>query len=166
MSEDIVTRLQAMYHSEQVSAYIVSKLPKGKLTTGWIEQGLLNKGFTGNLLDKKNQQALVIPIDRFVRLTRDYDTEIDHGLFILGEHGLNKSKLINLVSNLSNSTIDSVKAIGFNSDNIQTKELISIILRFLSEKTESIIDNDPKLDYVEELLGYGSNGDVRHLLSL
>lgn len=166
MSEDIVTRLQAMYHSEQLSAYIVSKLPEGKLTTGWIEQGLLSKGFTGNLQDKKNQVDLIIPIDRFTRLTRDYDAEIDHGLFILGEHGLNNPKLINLVSNLNISPKDSIKAIGFNSDSIQTQELISIILRFLSEKTESIIDKDPNLDYIEELVTDTANGEVRHLLSL
>jgi len=166
MSEDIVTRLQAMYHSEQLSAYIVSKLPKGKLTTGWIEQGLLSKGFTGNLQDKKNQVDLIIPIDRFTRLTRDYDAEIDHGLFILGEHGLNNSKLINLVSNLNISPKNSINAIGFNSNNIQTQELIRIILRFLSEKTESVIDEDPNLDYIEELVADSANGEVRHLLSL
>lgn len=162
MSKDIVTRLQAMYHSGQVSAYIVSKLPKGKLTTGWIEQGLLSKGFTGNLQDKKNQENLVIPIDRFARLTRDYDTEINLGLIILGAHGLDKSKLITLVSNQKNGSID---AIGFNSGNIGTLEIIRIITRFLSEKTESTFDNDLNLDYIEELLTDAANGDVRHLLS-
>lgn len=163
MSEDIVTRLQAMYHSGQVSAYIVSKLPKGKLTTGWIEQGLFSKGFRGNLQDKKNQETLVIPIDRFARLTRDYGTEINLGLIILGAHGLDKSKLITLVSNQKNGSID---AIGFNSGNIDTLELIRIITRFLSEKIEFNIDNEPNLDYVEELLTDAANGDVRHLLSL
>ena len=159
MSEDIETRLQAMYHSGQVSAYIVSKLPPGKLTTGWIEHGLLSKGFTGNFQDKKNQENLIIPIDRFARLTRDYDAEINLGLIILGAHGLNKSKFITLVRG-------SFNAIGFNSDNIQTLELIRIITRFLSNKIESNIDDDPNLDYIEELVTDAANGDVRHLLSL
>jgi len=166
MSEDIETRLQAMYHSGQVSAYIISKLPEGKLTTGWIEQGLLNKGFTGNLQDKQNQENLIIPIDRFARLTRDYDAKINLGLIILGAHGLDKSKLISLVSNQYFTRKGSINAIGFNSDNIQTLELIRIIARLLSEKTESTIDNDPNLDYIEELLTDAANGDVRHLLSL
>jgi len=166
MSEDIETRLQAMYHSGQVSAYIISKLPEGKLTTGWIEQGLLSKGFTGNLHDKKHQENLVIPIDRFTRLTRDYDAEFNLGLIILGAHGLDKSKLIALVSNPDLTRKGSFSAIGFNSDNIQTFELIRIITRLLSEKTESNIDNDPNLDYIEELLTDAANGDVRHLLSL
>ena len=166
MSEDIETRLQAMYHSGQVSAYIISKLPEGKLTTGWIEQGLLSKGFTGNLQDKKNQENLVIPIDRFARLTRDYSAEINLGLIILGAHGLDKSKLITLVSNQYFARKGSINAIGFNSDNIRTSELIHIITRFLSETTESNIDNDPNLDYIEELLTDAANGDVRHLLSL
>ncbi|MHA1615401.1 MAG: hypothetical protein ACTSYJ_11190 [Candidatus Thorarchaeota archaeon] len=166
MSEDIETRLQAMYHSGQVSAYIISKLPEGKLTTGWIEQGLLNKGFTGNLQDKQNQENLIIPIDRFARLTRDYDDKINLGLIILGAHGLDKSKLISLVSNQYFTRKGSINAIGFNSDNIQTLELIRIIARLLSEKTESTIDNDPNLDYIEELLTDAANGDIRHLLSL
>ncbi|MHA1929849.1 MAG: hypothetical protein ACTSV2_14850 [Candidatus Thorarchaeota archaeon] len=159
MSEDIETRLQAMYHSGQVSAYIVSKLPPGKLTTGWIEQGLLSKGFTGNFQDKKNQENLVIPIDRFTRLIRDYDAEINLGLIILGAHGLDKTKLVTLVRGSTNT-------IGFNSDNIRTLELIRIITRFLSEKIQSTIDNDPNLDYIEELVTDAANGGVRHLLSL
>ncbi len=166
MSEDIETKLQAMYHSGQVSAYIISKLPEGKLTIGWIEQGLLSKGLTGNLQDKKNQENLVIPMDRFTRLTRDYDAEIKLGLIILGAHGLDKSKLVTLVSNQYFTGKGSINAIGFNSDNIQTLELTHIITRFLSEKTESNIDNDPNLDYIEELLTDAANGDVRHLLSL
>ncbi len=159
MSEDIETRLQAMYHSGQVSAYIVSKLPQGNLTTGWIEQGLLSKGFAGNFQDKKNQENLVIPIDRFARLTRDYDAEINLGLIILGAHGLDKSKHITLVRG-------SFNAMGFNSNNIQTLELIRIITRFFSEKTESSIDDDPNLDYIEELVTDAANGHVHHLLSL
>ena len=131
MSEDIETRLQALYHSGQVSAYIISKLPEGKLTTGWIEQGLLSKGFTGNLQDKKHQENLVIPIDRFARLIRDYSTEINLGLIILGAHGLDKSKLITLVSNQYFARKGSINAIGFNSDNIRPSELIHIITRFI-----------------------------------
>ncbi len=163
MSEDIETRLQAMYHSKLVSAYIVSKLPEGKMTTGWVEQGILSKGLPGNLQDKKNQETLVIPIDRFTRLAWEYDQQVNLGLFILGEQGMNRSKLITIIKS---SKSNSIEAIGFRSDRIQTPELINTISRFLSEKSEAVFDNDSNLDYVEELLSAAADGDVRHLLSL
>ena len=163
MSNDIETRLQAMYHSKQVSAYIVSKLPEGTLTTGWVEQGLLSKGLPGNLQDKKNQETLVIPIDRFTRLAWEYKHQVNLGLFILGEQGMDIPKLITILKSSKNNSIE---AIGFRSDRIQTPELINTISRFLSEKSEAVFDNDSNLDYIEELLSAAADGDVRHLLSL
>ena len=163
MSDDIETRLQAMYHSKQVSAYIVSKLPEGTLTTGWVEQGLLSKGFPGNLQDKKNQETLVIPIDRFARLASEYKHQVNLGLLILGEQGMNRPTLITILKSLKNNSIE---AIGFRSDRIQTQELINTISLFLSEKSEAVFDNDSNLDYIEELLSAAADGDVRHLLSL
>ncbi|MGY5878817.1 MAG: hypothetical protein RTV31_01145 [Candidatus Thorarchaeota archaeon] len=163
MSDDIEKRLQAMYHSEQVSAYILSKLPAGKLETGWVEQGLLSKGLPVNLQDKNSQETLVIPIDRFARITREYDQEVDHGLFILGERGSNKTKLVTI---LKSSKSNSFEAIGFRTHSINTQELINTISRFLSNKSELVTDNDSNLDYVEELLSAAADGDVRHLLSV
>lgn len=162
LSDDDETRLQAMYHSEQVSAYIVSKLPAGKLTTGWVEQGLLSKGIPGNLQDKKNQETLVIPIDRFIRLAREYEQEIGFGLFILGEQGSNRSKLVTI---LKSSDSGLFEAIGFKSGSIQAEELIKTISRFFSKKSKAEIDSNPNLDYVDALLSAAADGDVRHLLS-
>ena len=68
LSDDIETRLQAMYHSGQVTAYIISILPASNLATGWVEQGLVSKGLPSNLDDKNNQETLVIPIDRFAQI--------------------------------------------------------------------------------------------------
>ena len=163
MSDDIETRLQAMYHSEQVSAYVISKSPPGQLTTGWIEQGLLSKGLLGNLQDKKNQETLVIPIDRFARLVTEYEHEVDLGLFILGVQGSSRSKLVTI---LKSSKTNSFKAIGFKSESIKPQELINTISRFLSKKSNTGIDIDPNLDYIDELLSAAADGDVRHLLSL
>ncbi|TFH05128.1 MAG: hypothetical protein E4H14_13385 [Candidatus Thorarchaeota archaeon] len=163
MSDDIDTRLSAMYHSEQISAYIVSKLPSGQLATGWIEQGLLTKGLPGNLQDKNNHETLVIPIDRFARLAREYEYEVGFGLFILGEQDSNRLKLVTI---LKSSKTNSFEAIGFKSDCIQTQELFNTISRLLSEKSTAVIDTDPNLDYIEELLSAAADGDVRHLLSL
>ena len=163
LSDDIETRLQAMYHSNQVSVYIISKLPTGKLETGWVEQGLLSKGHPGNLQDKNNQETLVIPIDRFARIVREYDQEVDLGLFMLGERNSNQSKLVTI---LKSSQSNSLEAIGFRSDRIHTQDLINTVSRFISNKSEMKTDDDPNLDYIEELLSAAADGDVRHLLSV
>ena len=163
MPEQIVTRLQAMYHSGQLSAFIVSKFPTDTLPTGWIEQGLLGKGFAGNIREKKIQEDLVIPVDRFVRLFSESGFDLDKGLFILG--GLGQSKLITAISNLGNNESGSMNAIGLNSGNLQTHELIDITTRFMGQEPDSG-EEEPNLDYVEELLSDVANGNVTQLLSL
>jgi len=163
MPGDIEARLQALYHSKQVSAYIISKLPAGKLETGWVDQGLLSKGLPGNLQDKANQETLVIPVDRFSRLVREYEQEVILGLLILGEQDSNRSKIVTI---LKPSKGKSFKAIGFRSDSIHSQELIDTVSRFLSSTSTAAIDTDPNLDYIEELLSAAADGDVRHLLAL
>lgn len=163
MPDDVLTRLQAMYHSEQLLSYIVAKLPESALATGWIEQGLVNKGLVGNLLDKKNQEDLVIPVDRFIRLISETQSEIDSGFFIIGTH--DKSKHVAIVSNKKNKGIAPKTVIGLNVGNLQTHELLALVTRILTGKNGPAI-NDPNLDYVEELLSDAANGDVSHLLSL
>jgi len=163
MLEQIVTRLQAMFHSGQVSAFIVSKFPTSTLPTDWIEQGLLGKGFAGNIREKKIQQDLVIPVDRFVRLFSESGLDIDQGLFILGD--LEKSKIITAVSNLGNNEPGSMNVIGLNSGDLQTHELIDITARFLDQESDSE-DEEPNLDYIDALLSDVANGNVTQLLSL
>ncbi|MGY5858749.1 MAG: hypothetical protein RTU63_05230 [Candidatus Thorarchaeota archaeon] len=163
MPEQIVTRLQAMYHSGQLSAFIVSKFPTGTLPTGWIEQGLLGKGFTGKIHEKNIQEDLIIPVDRFVRLFSESELGFEQGVFILG--GLGKSKLITVVSNLGNKEPSSMNVIGLNSENLDNHELLDITARFMKQKPESL-EEEPNLDYIEELLSDAANGDVTQLLSL
>ena len=163
LSDDIETRLQAMYHSGQVTAYIISILPASNLATGWVEQGLVSKGLPSNLDDKNNQETLVIPIDRFARIVSEYEQEVSHGLFIFGEQGSKQQKLVTILESPKTSPS---QAIGFKTDGIQTRELIETISLFLPNKSKVAIDKDPNLDYIEELLSGAANGDVRHLLSL
>jgi len=163
MSDDTETRLQAMYHSEQVSAYIISKLPSGQLATGWVEQGLLSKGLPGSLQDKTNQETFVIPIDRFARLAREYAQEVGFGLLILGEQSVSRSKLVTI---LKSSKSNSFEVIGFKTESLHTPDLMNTVYRFTSEKSNVVVDSDPNLDYIEELRNAAADGDVRHLLSL
>jgi len=163
MSDDTEIRLQAMYHSEQVSAYIISKLPSGQLATGWVEQGLLSKGLHGSLQDKTNQETFVIPIDRFARLVREYAHEVGFGLFILEEQSASRSKLVTI---LKSSKSNSFEVIGFKTDNLHTQDLMNTVCQFTSKKSNIVIDYEPNLDYIEELRSAAADGDVRHLLSL
>ncbi|MHA1135536.1 MAG: hypothetical protein ACTSSE_03540 [Candidatus Thorarchaeota archaeon] len=163
MPDQIVTRLQAMYHSGQVSAFIVSKFPTGTLPTGWIEQGLIGKGFAGNIQEREIQEDIIIPVDRFVRLFSESGLDLDYGMFILG--GLTKSKLLTAVSNLGNKDPESMNVFGLNSENLQTSELLDIAGRFLMQEPDSQ-QEDPNLDYIEEFLSEVANGNVTQLLSL
>jgi hypothetical protein len=163
MSEDIVTRLQAMYHSGQVSSFINSKLQNSALPTGWIEHGLIGKGFSGNIQERKIQENLVIPIDRFVRLFLESDSDNNHGLLILGN--LDSSKLVTLVSNLHSKDSETWNVIGLNSGEVQIRELLDFTGRFLVGEPPSK-EEEPSLDYIEELLSDVANGNVKHLISL
>lgn len=163
MPDQIVTRLQAMYHSGQVSSFIVSKFSTGSLPIGWIEQGLIGKGFTGNIQEKEIQEDLIIPLDRFVRLFSESGFDLNYGLFILG--GLGKSKLITAISNLGNKGLSSMNVFGLNSDALQITELLDFAKRFLKQEPEPK-EEEPNLDYIEEFVSDVANGKVTQLLSL
>ncbi len=152
-----------MYHSGQVSSFIVSSLPTGELSIGWIEQGLLGKGFKGRIQDKEIQENLIIPTDRFIRLILETNPKISHGLFILGNH--TDSKLVTLIEpHIMNSKASSV-VVGFNSGAIKVSELLGIVGQILAGRNDSN-DEDVNLDYIEQLISDSASGIVTNLLSI
>lgn len=163
MPEGLVTRLQAMYHSGQVSSFIISSLPVGELSIGWIEQGLLGKGFKGNMQDKEIQENLIIPTDRFIRLILETEPTYSHGLFILGNHI--DSKLVVYLGPLTKSGKTSQTAVGFNASGIRASELINVVGQILVGRYDSI-NGDTNLDYIEQLISDSASGNVSNLLSL
>jgi hypothetical protein len=163
MPGQMVTRLQALYHSGQVSAFVVSKFAIGTLPIGWIEQGLVGKGFSGNIQERKTQQELIIPVDRFARLFSDSGLNLENGLFILG--GPDTLKLTTIVSNMGSKFPMSMNVFGLNSENLQSSEILDIAHRIIVRKPVTN-GEDPNLDYVDELLSEVANGNVTHLLSL
>lgn len=147
ISNDITTRLQALYHSREVFGYIHSKLPEGTLKTGWIEHGLLSKGMKGQLLDKHNQESLVIPADRFARLTRDMSDSGFTSIAVFGPRGLEKQKFVAIIFGKAKSQ----SLIAFQVQKQSPLEIIRFLLQHCFGKTVSKHYDEPNLDYVEQL---------------
>lgn len=162
ISNDITTRLQALYHSGEVSGYIHSKLPGGSLKTGWIEQGLLSKGMKGQLRDKHNQESLVIPADRFARLTRDTGGSGSTSIVVLGPKGLTEHKFVVMVF----GKINSQSLIAFQVQNQSPLEIIRFLLQHGLGKIVSKRFDEPNLDYVEQLRMDATEKNVDDVLVL
>ncbi|MFW9956508.1 MAG: hypothetical protein ACFFCT_00435 [Candidatus Odinarchaeota archaeon] len=168
MTDDLPTHLQALYHSGNVSGFISARMPSEKLTTGWIEQGLLQKALTGKLHDKKNQEQLIIPADRFARLTRDLEgtTHSFVGLLIIGRRGLTEPKLNVLVYGASDNSTESMTTVAFWTKNLNPTETIRTIARHAFARNSFMESPEPDLDYIEQLKADVSTGLVQNLLSL
>jgi hypothetical protein len=162
LSNDIATHLQALFHSGQISAYIYSKLTKGSLKTGWIEQGLLSKGMTGKLRDKNNQESLVIPSDRFARLTLDWGGWTDAAIVIIGPKGLVSSKFVAIVFKQQ----DSQSLISFNTQQTTPHEIVQLLLQNVLGKEVSKAFEEPNLDYIEQLKMDTSEGMIDEMTVL
>ncbi len=146
ISDDITTRLQALFHSGDVKSYIHSKLPEESLKTGWIEKGLLSKGMKGQLRDKHNQESLVIPADRFARLTRDMSGAGPANIVVIGSKGLIESKFAAIIYEFEGSQ----SLIAFQIQNHTPLEIVQLLLQGLGKRVSSNLD-EPNLDYVEQL---------------
>lgn len=168
MTNDLPTRLQAMFHSGEISGFISARMPTEKLSTGWIEHGLLLKGFTGKLEDKENQEQLIIPADRFSRLIRDLEgvTQPFVGLLIMGNRGLAEPKFCVLVYDMYGKNDESLLTVAFRTKNLGLHEITRVIARYVLNHDYSTTPIDSDLDYVEQLKMDASVGDVQNLLTL
>ncbi|MFW9805345.1 MAG: hypothetical protein ACFFFK_01290 [Candidatus Thorarchaeota archaeon] len=162
MSKDLVTHLQAWYHSGQITGYIHSKLPEGPLKTGWIEQGLLSKGMKGNLRDKHNQESLVIPADRFARLTRDRPDWEDVAIVMIGPKGLVADKFVSILYGNRGSQ----SMIAFQIEKTSPHEITRFLLQNTLGKGMSQSFEEPNLDYIEQIRMDSSKGDVEEMIVL
>ncbi|MHA2046758.1 MAG: hypothetical protein ACXAAO_03260 [Candidatus Thorarchaeota archaeon] len=146
MSTDIIARLQELFQSEIVLGYIHTKLPTRSLQTGWIEQGLISKRIQGQLRDKTIQESLVIPGDRFARLTRDMSDAGTVNIVVIGSKGLNETKFVAIISEYEDSqTLTAIQIQKFSP-----LEIIQMFLQGYGKKV-SIEFDEPNLDYVEQM---------------
>lgn len=162
LSKDLVTHLQALYHSGQITGYIHSKLPEGSLKTGWIEQGLLSKGMKGNLRDKHNQESLVIPADRFARLTRDRPGWENMAIVMIGPKGLVANKFVSIIYGDKGSQ----SMIAFQIEKTSPHEITKFLLQNALGKGATLSFEEPNLDYIEQIRMDAAKGDVEELIAL
>jgi len=168
MVNDLPKHLQALFNSGNISGFISARMPKEKLTTGWMEQGLLQKALTGKLQDKKNQEHLIIPADRFARLTRDLEgtTQSFVGLLIVGSRGLPKPKFYALVYCAPDDSTQSMTIVAFWTKSLNPKEIIRTIARYAFGRDRPTKVIEPDLDYIEQLRADVNTGSIQNLLSL
>ncbi len=101
----------------------------------------------GQLLDKHNQESLVIPADRFARLTRDMSDSGSTSIAVFGPRGLDKQKFVAIVFGKAKSQ----SLIAFQVQKQSPLEIIRFLLRHGLGKTVSKRYDEPNLDYVEQL---------------
>jgi len=168
VTDDLPTRLQAMFHSGEITEFISAQMPTEKLSTGWMEQGLLLKGFTGKMEDRKNQERLIIPADRFARLTRDLEGVVRPfvGLLILGRQGLVTPKLCVAVYGAVQESSKPMMTVAFWTKNLGFGEITRIITQHVLGHGYTNSETESDLDFIEQLRADVSTGEVRSLLSL
>ncbi len=162
MIDRMTTHLQALYHSGQLSGYMLATLPTGMLKTGWIEQGLISKGMKGDLRDKSNQESLIIPADRFSRLSRDRDEWNNLAILMIGSKGLTAKKFVAMVFGPQ----ESQSIVAFQTNQIPPYQIMSFLLQnALGEKLPDSF-TEPHLDYVEQLRLDASEGELAEMTVL
>jgi hypothetical protein len=168
MIDDMLAHLEAMYHSGDVVEFIAARIPSEALRTGWMEQGLLRKGFTGNFQDKKNQENLVIPTDRFVRLTRDLEKSAATfvGLLILGKRGLKQPKFCSLAYSSPDEKSEFSTCITFWTKDLSITGIANLISRHLLSLDIKGAYSELGFDYIEQLNDDTASGLVKAHLSL
>lgn len=168
MSDSIEKLLQALFHSGDITSFVSARVPDGKLASGWIGQSLLQKGFTGKIEDKTNQEQLVIPLDRFVRLHNDLntDTRSNLGFCIIGERGLAKPRFTAVVTSDNKSKSNQLLAVAIRSDKYGLRNLTHNLIQSVTQVQDEQDRLEPNLDYIEQLKIDTSVGIVVQLVSV
>jgi len=137
-------------------------MTEGPLKTGWIEQGLLSKGMKGKLRDKKNQESLLIPADRFARLARDRSGWEDAAFIIIGSKGSTATKFVAMVF----AQQDSQTLIAFQIEKTSPYEIVRFLLQNALKKKAIRHFEEPNIDYIEQLKLDVSEGQVDEMTVL
>lgn len=137
-------------------------MTEGPLKTGWIEQGLLTKGLKRKLRDKNNQESLLIPADRFARLTRDRSELMDASFVIIGSKGTTAPKFVAMVFGQQ----DSQTLIAFQIEKTSPYEIVRFLLHNALKKKATSHFEEPNIDYVEQLRLDVSEGMVDEMTVL
>lgn len=153
MKDEAITRLQAMYSSSEVLGYLIAQLPEKGLKSGWVEEGLLAKGLQESSTTKFNQENYIGPTHEAIQLMADraMDAPGRTGIFILGEPGLESSKLVVVLSDDEHARgrVKLVTTIWLRD--YSPHDIIRLVLKYLLGEKLSPEFEEPHLDYIEQL---------------
>ena len=168
MNEEAITRLQAMYGSSEILGYLISQLPETGLKSGWVEEGLLIKGLQESSSSKFNQETYFEPTHEAIHLMADraMDAPGRTGIFILGEQGLNSSKLVIVLSDDDRAPGRAKLATTIWLRDYTPHDLIRLVLKHLLEESLSSEFEEPNLDYIEQLRIDAIEWDAAEVISL
>jgi hypothetical protein len=168
VNEEAITRLQAMYSSSEVLGYLISQLPEKGLKPGWVEEGLLVKGLQEASSSKFNQENYIEPTHEAVHLMADraMDAPGRTGIFILGEPGLESSKLVVVLSDDDRAPGRAKLVTTIWLRDYTPQDLIRLVLKYLLGEKISPEFEEPNLDYIEQLRIDAIEWEAAEVLSL
>ena len=168
MNDEAITRLQAMYSSSEVLGYLIAQLPEKGLKSGWVEEGLLAKGLQESSTTKFNQENYIEPTHEAIQLMADraMDAPGRTGVFILGEPGLESSKLVVVLSDdeRAHGRVKLVTTIWLRD--YSPHDIIRLVLKYLLGEKLSSEFEEPRLDYIEQLRIDAIEWEAAEVLSL
>jgi hypothetical protein len=168
VKDEAITRLQAMYSSSEVLGYLIAQLPEKGLKSGWVEEGLLAKGLQESSTTKFNQENYIGPTHEAIQLMADraMDAPGRTGIFILGEPGLESSKLVVVLSDDEHARgrVKLVTTIWLRD--YSPHDIIRLVLKYLLGEKLSPEFEEPHLDYIEQLRIDAIEWEAAEVLSL
>ncbi|MFX0108207.1 MAG: hypothetical protein ACFE7R_07980 [Candidatus Hodarchaeota archaeon] len=168
MTDDLLTRLQAMYADRHISGYLGARLPLGSLPDNWVEKGLIFKGLKGRMTTAANRARYVSPVQETIQLMIDramLDTG-RIGFFILGSQGLEKEKFVIILRDDSEPELNKKQAVAFWSRDYTPLDLACLISKYcLSEDFKSSYE-EPNIDYIEQLKIDASDNKLKEAICL
>ncbi|MBD3406402.1 MAG: hypothetical protein GF411_09850 [Candidatus Lokiarchaeota archaeon] len=167
MTEELMTRLHALYLSEEISGYICSKLSDSSVNPGWVESGLILKGFEGLLKDESIQQEYVIPTEQSINLMIDRGMDLVNktGLIIVGSQGIISEKLAILFTD-DKKKPNRKLAIAFRLEGYTPQDIGRLISKYELEIPLMSEFHEPNIDYIEQLKIDVGNGYVTDAFAL
>jgi hypothetical protein len=150
VSEEFITRLQAMNASGEIEGYICSQISRTTLEPDWIIQGLTHNGLKGRIDTKANRKQFLTPMDLAVRLMIDEGLEptTGMGIIILGQKGLTERKLVVFLRGFP----EHQEVLTFQtSKGYNPQDIIRLILKYELNEVLSTQFIEPDSNYTEQL---------------
>ncbi|TXT57425.1 MAG: hypothetical protein BAJATHORv1_10127 [Candidatus Thorarchaeota archaeon] len=152
MVEDLATHLHALYLSEQIEGYICSRLAESSIEKGWVERGIVLKGFEGTLQDDTIQEGYVIPTEKSVNLMIDRGVDLPKrtGIILTGSQGLTEEKLAIILDDGTKKP-NSKLALTFRLEGYTPQDIGRLVSKYVLGVPLMSEFKEPKVDYIEQL---------------